>query len=336
MVFTISRGVKPTLCFFCSQLQSKPTSPLIRVHVSNCYFLQRSLCIWGDYHSDSKPKISSLLVAVVYKRDPTSKESLNVTGSEYYDNNIPYEGIYPTIVKKIVKSSKGGIKNITYTHRSRVSSDLHPESSFTAAIQDIQDGLVDMSVGPFWITSERLLMAAFTVPVINDKIYLVVPTPGSTETITQQISKVFDPFTPNLWCLVAVVIIVSSLLSVWFSDPTEFPSDSDEVSRPLRRSKRAYLRLAVDSILEKGIFFCSAGVEQDTGATLSNKLLMFGFGFFILIVVRLCPSYFLILVTTTYYHNSLLFYAIYIAQCVRCKLGSVLDTEDIRRISYIH
>jgi len=65
--------------------------------------LQRSLCIWGDYHSDSKPKISSLLVAVVYKRDPTSKESLNVTGSEYYDNNIPYEGIYPTIVKKIVK-----------------------------------------------------------------------------------------------------------------------------------------------------------------------------------------------------------------------------------------
>jgi len=45
------------------------------------------------------------------------------------------------------------------------------------------------------------------------------------------------------------------------------------------------MRLAVDSILEKGMSFCSAGVGVDPGANLSNKLLMFGFGFFILITV---------------------------------------------------
>mmetsp|Transcript_383 Transcript_383/g.621 ORF Transcript_383/g.621 Transcript_383/m.621 type:complete len:507 (-) Transcript_383:907-2427(-) len=232
-----------------------------------------------------KANIPDYQFPLVYKRDPTSEESLSVTGSEYYDNNIPYEGIYPIMMENLVKSSKGGIKNITYTHRSNVSSVLHPKSSFTAAVQDIQDGLVDMSVGPFWITSERLLMAAFSVPVVNDKVYLVVPTPGSEETIPQQISKIFHPFSVGVWGLVGGIIILSSLLSVWFSDRTELASDSDEVQRPLRRNKHAYLRLAVDSILEKGIFFCSAGVEQDVGATLSNKLLMFGFGSFILIAV---------------------------------------------------
>ena len=48
--------------------------------------------------------------------------------------------------------SKGDIQNITYTSRSKASSHVHPTSKFTAAVQDIEDGLVDMSVGPFWIT----------------------------------------------------------------------------------------------------------------------------------------------------------------------------------------
>jgi len=38
---------------------------------------------------------------------------------------------------------------------------VHPQSSFTAAVQDIMDGLVDMSVGPFWITSEFLNILIF-------------------------------------------------------------------------------------------------------------------------------------------------------------------------------
>jgi len=44
-------------------------------------------------------------------------------------------------------------------------------------------------------------------------------------------------------------------------------------------------RLAVDEFLSKGIFFCGAGVEQELGGSLPQKLLMFGFAFFVLIVV---------------------------------------------------
>jgi len=154
-------------------------------------------------------------------------------------------------------------------------------------------------LGPFWITSERLLLSAFTIPIVSDKVLLMVPKPGSNEeTVLQNVSKVSGPFTPELGGLLIGIIIFTGLLSVWFSDRPKSPLGEGQSSAPLRRSKRAYLRLAIDSILEKGMFFCSAGVEQDAGSTLPNKLLMFGFGFFILIAVRLCLSYSIFPVTT--------------------------------------
>ena len=39
----------------------------------------------------------------MYKKDPISKERLNMTGSEYYDNSIPYKGIYPNFLDSIAK-----------------------------------------------------------------------------------------------------------------------------------------------------------------------------------------------------------------------------------------
>mmetsp|Transcript_36129 Transcript_36129/g.67048 ORF Transcript_36129/g.67048 Transcript_36129/m.67048 type:complete len:698 (-) Transcript_36129:205-2298(-) len=234
-----------------------------------------------------KANIPRYVLPMMYKRDPISNEILNVMGSEYYDNSVPYEGVYPSFAEKIMKFSQGDIKNITYTHRSKVSSDLHPTSSFTAAVQDIQDGLVDMSVGPFWITGERLLMSAFTVPIVYDKVFLVIPKPGADEGFMKQVSKVLQPFTYKLWGLVISIIAVSGLLSVWFADRPKARADHWPRLRrkKMRRKKRAYMRLAVDSILEMGTFFCSAGVGLDPGSNLSNKLLMFGFGFFILITV---------------------------------------------------
>ena len=44
-------------------------------------------------------------------------------------------------------------------------------------------------------------------------------------------------------------------------------------------------RLGLDACLRTGTFFFSAGIEQDMGASLPTKLLLFGFGAFILVVV---------------------------------------------------
>lgn len=100
-----------------------------------------------------KAAIPTYQIPYMFKRNPNNTEEiLSTTGEEYYDDRIPWEGAYPKYLKKLVEISQGDIKNVTFTHRSRASSLVHPTSSFTASVQDIQDGLLDMAVGPFWVT----------------------------------------------------------------------------------------------------------------------------------------------------------------------------------------
>ena len=84
-------------------------------------------------------------------------------------------------------------------------------SSFTAAVQDIEDGLVDMSVGPFWITAQRLQMAAFTIPIVYDKTWLVIPRPGTKDDLYQQLRKVIAPFEDTLWVLLIGMILLGKI-----------------------------------------------------------------------------------------------------------------------------
>ena len=99
-----------------------------------------------------------------------------------------------------------------------------------------------------------------------------------------------EPFTYGLWGVSIAITIVASLLSVWFSDremaaKKRYGLKLKQSKKPKKTRKAAYFRLIFDAILEKGMFFFSAGIEQDTGASLPHKVLMFGFGFFILIAV---------------------------------------------------
>ncbi|KAL7545089.1 hypothetical protein ACHAWF_010799 [Thalassiosira exigua] len=247
--------------------------------------------------------IPTYLWPMMFKRDDESEEPLSSPGAEYFDDGRPFEGVYINYANRIVEISNGDIRNLTITHRSRASSIVHPASSFTAAVQDIQDGLIDMAIGPFWITGQRLKMAAFTIPVISDKTFLVIPRPDSSDDLSDQIQKVLAPFTYALWGMVIGIIAIVALLSVWFSDRSKAEAlTSSQTRRRMmtqdqqnwRRKKSAYLRLALDSCLQKGTFFFSAGVEQDEGASLPNKLLLFGFGFFILITVSACELAYLL------------------------------------------
>lgn len=102
-----------------------------------------------------RANVASYLESMIYKSD-SDGEIIKSPGSEYYNDSIPFEGIYPSYIQDLIRLSGGDIKNITYTHRSKASSVVHPASSYTAAIQDIADGIVDMAVGPFWITGQRL------------------------------------------------------------------------------------------------------------------------------------------------------------------------------------
>jgi len=104
--------------------------------------------------------------------------------------------------------SGGDIRVLNITHRSKGSNVLHPTSSFTAAVQDVANGLADMSIGPFWVTAERMKMSAFTLPLGYDRTFLVIPKPGSVNFLS-----VFSPFSWGLWILILGIITTVSILS---------------------------------------------------------------------------------------------------------------------------
>ena len=149
--------------------------------------------------------------------------------------------------------------------------------------------------GLCWFNSFSSLLTLLMSPLLSylsayDRAVLVIPRPGTKNDLAFQTQKVFEPFTNGLWLVLLALILVTSLLSVWFTD-REMASKKRyglrlrQAKRPTKRRKTAYFRLLLDAFLEKGMFFFSAGIEQDMGASLPHKVLMFGFGFFILIAV---------------------------------------------------
>jgi len=214
----------------------------------------------------------------VYKRNYNG-DIPPVPGLEYYDNAMPYEGVHINFVKSLQAVADGDF-SVEYVHGSKASRKVHPSSPGTAAVQDVADGLVDIAIGPIWITGGRLKMTSFTMPIHHDRTVLVIPKPGTKSSLITQSEKVLDPFSPGVWALLLATIAVTALLSVWFNMGKRMRGRQSGHVR-----KRVYARFCIDEFLQKGIFFCSAGVEQDEGASLPHKLLMFGFAFFTLILV---------------------------------------------------
>mmetsp|Transcript_16879 Transcript_16879/g.40339 ORF Transcript_16879/g.40339 Transcript_16879/m.40339 type:complete len:750 (-) Transcript_16879:156-2405(-) len=217
---------------------------------------------------------------MMYKRN-SSDHILLTPGDEYYLSSVPYEGVFMIYLNNLMEISDGDF-SINYTYASKAGKIVHPSSSYTAAIQDVGDGLADMVVGQTWVTSQRLAISSFTEPLYYDKTVLAIPKPSEDKSLATQTQKVLQPFTYTAWGLIAVIIASTALVSVWFA---WFGKIMPQRKLPNRREKMAYVRLAIDECLRKGIFFCSAGVEQDQDGTLPQKLLSFGFAFFILIVV---------------------------------------------------
>ncbi|KAL7533811.1 hypothetical protein ACHAXR_005454, partial [Thalassiosira sp. AJA248-18] len=223
------------------------------------------------------------ILPFVFKRDYNGDIPM-APGEEYYNNSVPYEGVHINYAKSLEAAAEGDF-TLKFIHGSRASKVVHPSSPGNAAVQDVADGLVDIAIGPIWITVGRLQAVSFTMPIQQDKTVLVIPQPGIKSSLSAQTQKVLDPFTWGVWGLLIGSITVTALLSVWFSGKFERHRKPQQGQSHTRKRKIVYARLAIDEILQKGMFFCSAGVEQDAGASLPHKLLMFGFAFLILIVV---------------------------------------------------
>ncbi|KAL9181674.1 hypothetical protein ACHAXT_012017 [Thalassiosira profunda] len=208
-----------------------------------------------------------------------------VPGEEYYDANVPPEGVHINFVNALQKMSDEDF-TVSYVPGSRASAKVHPSSPGNAAVQDVVDGIADIAIGPIWITGGRLKKVTFTMPIHHDRTVLVIPKPGSANSLSAETQKVLDPFTYGVWGLLIATIAVAALLATWFSGKgAKLTQRRGQRRASGRVKKRVLARLYIDEFLQNGTFFCSAGIEQKEGASLPHRLLMFGFAFFILILV---------------------------------------------------
>ena len=251
---------------------------------------------WTDGHERQKTLGGATILATTpqayfppyhYKRGPDG-EVLSAAGEEYWNTSVPYEGVMVDYLRELQDLSDGDFE-IEWTHGSRASKRVHPSSAYTASVQDIADGTVDLAVGPIWITAERLQLAQYTMIVDYSRTVLIIPRPGVNTSLSQQVSKVLEPFTPGVWLMMVLVILMTAILSVWFSPNRKSILSVARKKSTTNRSRyatmKAYSRLGIDEFLSKGTFFFSAGVEQDPSSSLPVKLLMFGFAFFICILI---------------------------------------------------
>ena len=85
--------------------------------------------------------------------------------------SVPYEGAMKDYVDRLIAISGGDFTvNYTYISRGAVATHGNP---YVAAVNDVQDGLIDMSIASFWITGERLKMTTFTTPLCESVFLLL-------------------------------------------------------------------------------------------------------------------------------------------------------------------
>jgi ABC-type amino acid transport substrate-binding protein len=138
-----------------------------------------------------------------------AKVGQRVEDEFYEDDTLPYEGLVIDYMSHLRSQASllGDSLEFEYTWISR-GSRSQKSSRWTASVLDVQKGLVDMAASDFWATQERLELAAFTVPIAVELVYLWVPRPDPSNPLAE-LMKVFNPLDLTVWlCVFGAVIVV--------------------------------------------------------------------------------------------------------------------------------
>jgi len=136
---------------------------------------------------------------------------------------------------------------------------------WTACTRDVALKNFDLCVGSFWETSERRLLTSFTPMIVNDVMLLIVKVAGDNPSIPSLLSKVFEPFSFQLWLLIAGSCLTLGA-SLWLF------GDVGNVSLP--RGIVMGFHLALMKFL---------GQAKFEGGTKPGKIALFGFAFLCLL-----------------------------------------------------
>jgi len=211
--------------------------------------------------------------------DEAEKETLDA-----FDPAAPWRGAMIDYFNAAADVSN--LREVRHGHRSGGSRSKNIKSATTQAISDVEAGLVDMVAATSWVRSERLVMAPFTIPIVQDTFKLWIPNTGLTandNSVSANLQKLSKPFSFELWLSILAATGVHAVLSAVIS-PTKFREPSERERSKCGNTKESVLIL-IGAINNSFLGFLSGGVNMGDQPNFPQKCLDFGFALVIFISV---------------------------------------------------
>jgi len=227
---------------------------------------------------------------VHFKRNPTTYELAESTGPEYYNDTISWHGYVIDYFNAVVELSN--MAGVEYTFRT-VGADDAGYDPFTGVVHDVHAGLTDVALSTYWITSDRLQLTPYSTPIAVDQVLLWVQQPNmDAGSLRDNIVKIFAPFNVELWAMLCALVLIVAFVNIWLSTTRGVRS---YLSRRIHGHRwreasavgkaRIIAGILLDSIVIFSTFMFGHSVEISWESTRAQKILLFGFGFFILVAV---------------------------------------------------
>jgi len=218
-----------------------------------------------------------------FKRDSDGAVLIGVDHEVYFDDSVKWEGSMIDFLDEIVSVAPYAAFNYTYT--SPVARLASGGSSWTATVYDVEKRLLDMGGSDFWVTAERAEMTAFSTSYHIDLHYLWVPRPKKDNSFVTVATRVFIPFSNELWALLISVTVAMSLVEVYLFRKDWRADGYDDWKEA--RGWRAKTRVLVNewgTYLGRSAMHITAGFP-DEGHTSAQTIAWIGWAFLIMIFV---------------------------------------------------
>ena len=221
-------------------------------------------------------------------------------GDAYLNDSIPWDGVFVNYVNALVARTPWA--SVTFTGISGGARAMSPDNSlWTAAVLDVGGDVVDFAASDFWVTAVRADLAAFSVPVSTDQMYLWVPrNQGSQESIWTRAGRVFWPFSPSLWTCVVAAVVLMSVLDLWLHRSEWRPRVREEAAKPgafSRQGKSQTCRRMWLTLLEyldrlgQSCMHLTMGLTDTRAANVPQQLAWLGWAGFVLLTITACTYY---------------------------------------------
>ena len=152
----------------------------------------------------------------------------------------------------------------------------HPLSIYTACCLDVMVGNVDICIGDFWVTAERLAMGVeFLYSYATDKMFLVATHSEDPPDLVDILKTPWLPFTADLWVVIVCYILFISA-AVTLTTDSDNEGDFDNNRLLSRWIKACWL---------SGMGFVSRSIKNNPKST-PARVAAFGYGFFLLVTLQ--------------------------------------------------